>query len=141
MTLAIAQTPGGTATRSHTVNGEEVPAVAQVNALSMYHDVVDASTNAATIKGSAGYVYGMSVFNAAAYTIFVKLFDVAGVPVPGTDTVARTYAVPPGMARDVAEQGGLTFANGIGIAITKLMADNDTTPVSANDCVVDVSYR
>jgi hypothetical protein len=141
MTLAVSQTPGGTATRSHTVQGEEVPAVAQVNALSMYHHVVDASTNAASIKGTAGYVYGMSVYNAAAYTIFVKLFDTAGVPNLGTDVVARTYAVPGGQYRDVTEQGGLTFVNGIGIAVTKGMDDNDTTPVMASDCVVDVSYR
>jgi hypothetical protein len=141
MTIPIATTPGGLNTRSQLVEGEHVPAVALVTALSMYHHVADASTNAASIKGSAGYVYGMSVYNAAAYTIFVKLFDVAGVPTPGTDTVARTYAVPPGMARDVAEQGGLVFANGIGIAVTKGMADNDTTAVSPNDCVVDVSYR
>jgi hypothetical protein len=140
MTLQVAQTPGGANTRSHTVEGEHVPALAQVNALSSYHDVFDATTNAASIKGSVGYVYGVHIYNAAPYLIFVKLFDVSGVPNVGVDTVKRTVAVPPQSPRDVLYPGGLAFTNGIGVAVTKGMADNDNTPVSGSDGILDVSF-
>lgn len=140
MTLNIAQTPAGTATRSHSVEGEHVPATAVVNALLNSHDVADGTTNAMSIKGTTGYVYNVSIFNAAAYNVFIKLYDVAGTPVPGTDAVVRTIAVVAGTSRDVDFPGGLKFTNGIGTAGTRGLADNDTQPTESGAYVQDVGY-
>ena len=39
------------------------------------------------------------------------------------------------------DDDGLAFSTGIGITITKLIADADTTAVAASDCVVNVHYK
>jgi parallel beta-helix repeat protein len=54
-----------------------------------------------TVKNSSGVVHLVSVSNYAAYPIFLKFFDKATTPVPGTDTVVWTVGVQAGVDRDV----------------------------------------
>jgi hypothetical protein len=105
------------------------------------HRVAAASNNAASIKGAAGTLYGVLVFNNAAYPIFVKFYNKAGVPAPAGDTPVLTIGVQAGLDRNVVlPQGGKAFSLGIGIAIVQGIADNDNTAVALSDCVVDSSY-
>lgn len=106
-----------------------------------YHKVSAGSTNAASIKGAAGQVYGIQGFNLAAYPVYVKLYDKATAPNPAADTPVRTIALQAGVRADDDIANGLVFALGIGIAIVKGLADNDNTAVVASDCVVDVDYK
>lgn len=106
-----------------------------------YHKVSAGSNNAASIKGALGQVYGVQGFSIAAYPVYVKLYDKAGAPNPAADTPIRTIALQAGVRCDDDIVYGLAFANGIGIAIVKGIADNDNTAVLANDCVVDVDYK
>lgn len=106
-----------------------------------YHKVSAGSTNAASIKGTAGQVYGVQGFNVAAYPVYVKLYDKATAPNPAADTPVRTIALQAGVRADDDIVNGLVFALGIGIAIVKGIADNDNTAVVASDCVVDVDYK
>lgn len=107
---------------------------------SKYHVVAAAGTNAASIKVTGGNVMLARIFNNAAYPIYVKLFNKATAPVPGTDTPVETIGVQAGMSYTQQISSGDNYATGIGIAITKGIADNDATAVALNDCVVDLEY-
>lgn len=108
--------------------------------LSIYRAIAGASTNAANIKNGAGMVYAIQVTNAAAYAVFVKLYNKASSPAVGTDVPVMTIGVPANSALPWALPIGLAFATGISIAMTKLVADADTTVLVANDCVVNIGY-
>jgi hypothetical protein len=103
-----------------------------------------ASTNATSVKASAGQVYGWYLYNAAAYPVFLKLYNKASAPTVGTDTPFMTLAVPAtatGSGANVEITNGIPFGTGIAFAITKLVADSDTTAVVANDLVVNLFYK
>jgi hypothetical protein len=106
-----------------------------------YHKVAAGTNNAANIKAAAGQVYGIKAFNVAAYPVFIKLYNVVGVPNPAVDTPVRTIGVQAGLRADDQILKGLAFALGIGIAIVKGIGDGDNTAVVASDCVVDVDYK
>ncbi len=108
--------------------------------VSALHAVAAASDNAASVKASAGTLYGISFYNNAAYPIYVKFHNTAGTPTAGTGVV-RTFAIQAGTQRDVViPQGGVAFATGIGLTIVKDLADNGTTATAANDAVGEIWY-
>lgn len=107
---------------------------------SIYHVVSAGSTNGASIKGSAGRVTGWVIFNLADYPIYVKFHNTAGAVTAGTGVV-YTIGVQASTHVNFDDDDGLAFATGIGISITKLIADNDTTAVLASDCVVNIHYK
>jgi hypothetical protein len=91
-----------------------------------------ASNNATLLKGAAaGSLEEVAVFNTTAAAIYIKFFDKATIPVPGTDTPAFTLQIPANGSCIIA--GGLAkpFVNGVGYAITANAADNDNTSVTA----------
>lgn len=92
------------------------------------------TTNATNVKTSAGRIYSVQGYNAAAYPVYLVLYDaVTNPPVPGT-TVIRKKIPLPALAAFVLEwPPGLSFATGIGYAFTKLAADADTTALAAAD--------
>lgn len=92
-----------------------------------------ASTNATSLKASAGQLYTIDVFNAAAYNVFLKLYNKASAPTVGTDTPVMTIPVQAGGGYSKTWTMGFPFATGIAYAITKLQADSDTTVVVAGD--------
>jgi hypothetical protein len=94
---------------------------------------VAAGTNAAFIKASAGMVYEVHAFNAAAYAVFLRLYNKASTPTVGTDVAYRTIMVPAGGHAVVTYPGGAYFATGIAYATTKLAAYNDATALVAHD--------
>ena len=99
-----------------------------------------ASTNATSVKASAGQVYGFYLYNSAAYTVFLKLYNKASAPTVGTDTPFMTVPVPAGGGAVADWDGGIAMGTGIAFAITKAIADNDTTAVAANDLAVNLLY-
>jgi len=100
-----------------------------------------ASTNATSVKASAGQVYGFYLFNSAAYTVFFKLYNKASAPTVGTDTPFMTIPIPAGGGAVADFDGGIAMGTGIAFAITKLIADTDTTVVAANDLAVNLFYK
>lgn len=93
-----------------------------------------ASTNATSVKTSAGRVYGLQGMNTAAYDVFLVLYDTAtNPPVPGTTTIRKKITIPAGAAFAIDFPVGLTFSTGIGYAFTKLSADSDTTALASGD--------
>lgn len=107
----------------------------------VYHKVAGASTNVATIKASPGTVIGWKIYNNAPYPVYIKLFNKAGTPVLGSDMPQQTIGVDAGMTAELAISGGLSYSAGIGVAVTKNLADADATAVAAGDCVMDIFYQ
>jgi hypothetical protein len=92
-----------------------------------------ATTNATNAKASAGRIYQASGKNNAAYDVFLVLYDAAtNPPVPGTTTIRKKIQIPAGQAFVFDFPGGI-FANGIGYAFTKLVADADATALASGD--------
>lgn len=116
----VAATSGGS-TASHTMSG--------------------ASTNATSLKGSAGMLYGFSISNANASARYFKLYNKASSPTVGTDTPVMTVQVPGNGTVIRAFPVGLVFGTGIAWAATGGIADSDTTAIGSNDCSIDIDYK
>lgn len=102
-----------------------------------------ASTNSTLVKGTPGQVYGITLYNNAAYAVFLKLYDKATAPTVGTDVPKLTIGVPATATGGSVQidLSGLGFTLGIGYGITKLIADNDTTVVVANDLQGSLQFQ
>jgi hypothetical protein len=100
-----------------------------------------ATTNAKLLKGSAGVLYSISVMNASAAAKYLRIFNKATAPVPGTDTPVIVIEIPAGLSKEI-EFGafGKVFDTGIGLAITNAAAVLDNTAVAAGDVQAAVTY-
>ena len=102
-----------------------------------------ASTNATSVKASAGNVYGYSLFNNAAYDVFLKWFNKASAPSVGSDTIIFTLVLP-SKGGVIVPTGAIPLfplTTGIAYCITKLIADSDTTAVALNDVHGAIWYK
>lgn len=109
----------------------------------IYRLVSLATTNGNNIKSTVGQVYGWFMSNTNASPRFVKLYNSATSPTVGTTTPLMTITIPGnsnGAGTNVDFSSGISFSSGIGIAITGLVADSDTTAISANEVVVNLLY-
>jgi len=95
-----------------------------------------ATTNATLVRNSACRLYKIRGFNASAATKFMKLYNKATAPTVGTDTPVATLGLKAGEPFDIDfVPTGLSFATGLGYALTGAAADNDTTALAAGDIV------
>lgn len=88
-----------------------------------------ASTNATLVKASAGTLKGLMALNTTAATVWLKLYDKATAPTVGTDAPTLTLPIPAGGG--LAFDQAMTFAVGIGFALTTGVADADTGAVAS----------
>jgi hypothetical protein len=116
-------------------------AAATLGGSNNFHLVSAATTNATNIKASSGTLYGYEIFNAAAAVRFVKLFNKATAPTPGTDTPFRTIGIPAGGTKNFNSDIGIAMGTGIGVATTTGIADLDNTAVAAADLVIDIAWK
>lgn len=101
-----------------------------------------ATTNPFNVKATKGQVFFVIAYNTSTTLAYLKLFNTAGVPTPGTDTPVMTLPIPPGggLALDLNIAISL-FALGIGMALTRGSALNDATAVAAGDIVgLNIGY-
>jgi hypothetical protein len=110
------------------------------NSATIYKFLAAATTNAASIKASAGRVVGWQFTNLTASPKFVRLFNKASAPTVGTDSPVIVIAVPANGAVNHAQEGGIGFATGIAFACTGAGADLDNTATAANDILGSVFY-
>ena len=100
-----------------------------------------ATTNATSVKASAGTIYQITATNSGAAAAFLKIYNLAVAPTVGTSVPALTLAVPPSGVLSVnLGTMGLRLGTGISLAITNLVADTDTTVVAANQVKSAISY-
>lgn len=128
---------------SITVDGSVSLAAATSGGLTPYKLLSAATTNATSVKGSAGQLSYLHVTNRHASAVYyLKLFNKATAPTVGTDTPVQTYPIPPSFGGfNIALSPGLDFSLGIGLSITAGVADLDTAAVTANDVVVNLGYK
>lgn len=95
---------------------------------SVFSATTSASTNAASMKTSAGTLYEMTLSNPTATAVYVKLYNKASAPTVGTDVPIATFAVPATSSATVYDFGavGKRFTTGIAIAVTAAIGDADT---------------
>lgn len=120
---------------------EAMAGVRTAGGVSVYRLLAAGTTNAQCPKASAGQVYGWHLFNAAAYPVFLKLYNKASAPSVGSDTPVLTVGLSAGATANVAFPWGIPFTTGIALAITKLVADADTTAVTANDLALNLLLK
>lgn len=98
-----------------------------------------ATVNNTLFNGAPTWVGRVLVTNTAATMRFLKFYDKATAPVAGTDTPVLTVGIP------TLSSGTFLishkFVNGLGIAITANIADNDNTAVALNDVAVNIKVR
>jgi hypothetical protein len=100
-----------------------------------------ATTNATSVKASAGTVFNIVCSNTGAAAAYVKFYNKASAPTVGTDVPVFTLTIPAsGSVIIPASLIGIRFATGIALAITNLAADSDTTAVVLNQVKVMTSY-
>lgn len=115
------------------------------NGLTISRTLSAASTNATSVKASAGQVYTIYAHNTNAAVRFLKLYNKASAPTVGTDTPVMTLPIPgntsgAGFALDTGGMG-IAFGTGIALALTTGIADADTGAVAANEIVVNLLFK
>ena len=100
-----------------------------------------ATTNATSVKASAGTVWSIIASNVNAAARYVKFYNLAVAPTVGTSVPVFTITIPAGgTVQFDGGSNGIRFGTGIALAITGAMADADTTAVAANEIKVATSY-
>lgn len=105
--------------------------------------IAAATTNVRTLKASAGKIVGGHLANFTGTWKFLKLYNKATAPIPGTDTPVYTIPIPPNAEVQIGaifDQYGLYFGAGIGMAITGAVADLDTTVTAVGDVQYGLIY-
>jgi len=107
---------------------------------STHTSVSTASTNAVSIKATAGSVYSIVLSNVSASQIFYKIYNKASAPTVGTDVPIATFPVPAG-ATISYEFGATGFrcSTGIAAAATAAAAATDTN-ISAAGMQIVLAY-
>ncbi|NCX56201.1 MAG: hypothetical protein EBW87_03270, partial [Burkholderiaceae bacterium] len=99
-----------------------------------------ATTNGTGIYSSTSSLQSLYASNIGASDAFVKLYNKATAPVVGTDVPEMVIRVVAGSNIQITPGlQGYRFPLGLGIAITGLAADTDTTAVAAGQVKVKLS--
>ena len=117
------------------------PNASQNWAVTQFRLASAATTNATSVKGSAGNVYMISVANTSLAVKYLKFYNKATAPTVGTDVPTLVIGIPTASTYffnfDVIP---LPFATGIALATTGLGTDVDATAVAASDLMITVLY-
>ena len=99
-----------------------------------------ATTNATSVKASAGRLVGFTMCNTTAAFKFLRLYNLAVAPTVGTSVPYYVIGIPPNSTVISNRDGGVAFATGIAYAITGLVGDLDATATAANDVIGSLFY-
>jgi len=103
-----------------------------------------ATTNATSVKASAGQVGYLQVTNINAAVRYLKIYNKASAPTVGTDTPVQTFGIPgntAGAGFTLSFGPGMELTTGFAFALTTGAADSDTGGVGAGDIIVNYGYR
>mgnify|MGYP001237831930 CR=1 FL=1 len=102
-----------------------------------------ATTNATSVKASAGEVGFIFAVNLNAAVRYLKLYNKASAPTVGTDVPIATLPIPAsttGAGFMLSIPDGVNFTTGIAYATTTGAADADTGAVAANEIFLFLGY-
>jgi hypothetical protein len=103
-----------------------------------------ASTNATSLKASAGNIYSIVLVNSNAAIRYLHLYNKASAPTVGTDVPVATIGIPgnaAGAGFTVDVPPGAAFTTGIAYALTTGAADTDTGAVALNEITGWILYK
>jgi len=102
------------------------------------------STNATSVKNSAGAIFNMIIHNThsggANNAIAFRLYNKSTAPVVGTDVPMIVIHVSANSSKEINFTSGITFTNGIAYSITDGDALLDATVVTADGVQVYIGY-
>lgn len=108
---------------------------------STHHLIGANTTNATSVKSSAGTIGLITLSNINAAVRYFKLYNKASAPTVGSDTPVMTVAIPSNGTLSIEPSaGGLRLATGIAYALTTGIAVADTGAVAAAEQTVHISY-
>lgn len=127
------------------VSGSSSPVV-PTPALSTWHLIAAATTNATSVKGTAATVFSCQLANNSANIGYLKIYNKATAPTVGTDVPVKTLIIPGPTAGGGGSNisfgpGGLTLATGFAAAVTGVITDADTTAVAATAFAINCDYE
>jgi hypothetical protein len=109
-----------------------------------YKLVSAATTNATSVKASAGTLYMVTASNVNAAARYLKLYNKASAPTVGTDTPVFTFIIPgntAGAGTNIPIPNvGINFATGIAFALTTEATDAGSTGVALSEIVINLAY-
>jgi len=110
---------------------------------SLHRLISAATTNATSVKASAGTVYGVFAINMNTAVRYLKFYNKASAPTVGTDTPVLTLPIPAdttGAGFFLSLTQGIAFSTGVALALTSGYADSDTAVVAAGEIFVHTFY-
>jgi hypothetical protein len=117
-----------------------VPSAAQ-GASTHHHAISAGTTNATSVKASAGCINDIHVCNTNAAARFLKIYNKASAPTVGTDTPIKTFMIPANWAGSIGcGPYGIRCSTGIAYALTTGIAVADTGAVGASEHAVNIGY-
>lgn len=130
---------------THSLLVSDTIAASATGGATPYHLVSAASTNATSVKASAGTVYHISAGNVNAAARYLKLYDKASAPTVGTDVPVHTFIVP-GNTTGAGTNlpigiPGIAFTTGIALALTTEATDAGSTGVALSELTVNLAYK
>jgi cephalosporin hydroxylase len=103
-----------------------------------------ASTNATSVKGSAGKIGYLTASNINAAARYLKIYNKASAPTVGTDTPVHTFLIPGGTTGAGTNiplpSEGIALGTGIAFALTTGAADADTGAVASAEVIVNYGW-
>lgn len=114
--------------------------------LSRYSTVLLSGTNATMVKSAAGQIYAIYAFNINSAAIWLKLYDRASNPTPGTDTPILRFAIPGNLAGGgfvmTTDGKGCPVSTGIAFSATMGINDSDATAIpNSGQATVNILYK
>lgn len=109
--------------------------------LTYHHKIGANTTNATSLKGSAGQLYGWMVTSQESGWVYVKFYNKASAPTVGSDTVVFALGIPPGGGANQMVPHGIVFSTGIAYSIVAGITDGSTTAISADKVQVALFYK
>lgn len=99
-----------------------------------------ASVNATNVLARPGVISQISLSNHDSTQSYIKFYDMATVPVVGTDVPLTSMLIPTKGIIIITLPFGLNFSTGIGFRLTKNPNISDTTGVAADSIVGFITY-
>ena len=100
-----------------------------------------ASTTATSVTTKKTRLLGVSAQNSGSAAAYLRIYDKASAPVPGTDVPKIVFMVPPGGGLVSEKNMAVEFALGLAFAITSGGGNtNAGTVANANEVVVNLEY-
>lgn len=100
------------------------------------------TTNATSVKNSAGTLYLVDGYNGNAAARYLKIYNKATAPTVGTDIPILTRYLAPQASFNLSIPSGVQFSAGLAYALTTGAPDNDTGAVGAGDIMaMNLVYR